>query len=75
MPYRSCWIGCCVTAKPWDLRRTLKDFAWSAGGVLVLLTLLVVFDARVREEVTIAAHGLRPSSEFAAAQTEARSVA
>src|SRR5262245_10994738 len=70
----SCWSAFFVKVRPWDLRRTAKDFLWSAGGVLVLLALLVAFDTRVRDEATSLSQGMRATAQIAAAEGNAHSL-
>jgi len=56
----------------WNVRRTLIDLLLSACAMTVLFTTLVAFDARVREEVTLALRGAPQSAEIVAARTQAR---
>lgn len=55
-------------------RRVFRDFVLSTGALVMLLGALVVFDPRVREEVSVRMNSARASTEIVSAGYRARTL-
>jgi hypothetical protein len=57
------------------MRRVFSDFLLSACAFAVVLAVIVAFDGRVREQVTMTMSGARASTELVAAQSQSHRLA
>ena len=60
-----------MAAKTWNTRRTIGECMLSAFGALVVLAVIVAFDGRVREQVTMRFDTSQASSDVATMQAQA----
>jgi hypothetical protein len=61
-----------VAERPHNLRRTLGDLLLSVCALIVIASVLIAFDSRVREQVTLRMTSAQASSDVAAAESHAK---
>lgn len=61
-----------MAERPHNLRRTLGDLLLSVCALIVIASVLIGFDSRVREQVTLRMTSAQASNDVAAAESHVR---